>query len=174
MRFRYDDNMAGFIELAPGPASAMTPEEFGDLLRRVPGVDRVIRHPKGTKTAQGNVGAHLQEHNWMVYSMLARGRGMEFEITRNKHARESGMPYTITAMFKHQADGRSCLEAWRILRAAVRGKELLPVYGRSSLADRLSGLLFSYCSCCCCCCSVRSCSGSASWRSATQQPGSAS
>ncbi len=49
-RYHYNDVMPGVIELAPGSASEMTPDVFGQLLRQVEEVDRVILHPKGSKT----------------------------------------------------------------------------------------------------------------------------
>ena len=124
-RFSYEDDFCGLIELAPG-ASALTPDEFCTLLRRVPGVLCVEPHPKGSKTAQGNAGNHLQELNWFVHSAKNPKVGVEFELTRNSHSNERGLPYTVTAMFKHQKSWTACFEAWRILQCALRGRMLMP------------------------------------------------
>ncbi len=94
-RYHYDDVRSGFIELAPGPASALTPDLFGQLLRAVEGVDRVELHPNG----------------FFVYSHLAPQLGMEFELTSNRHSKNPNDPYTITAVLKHQKDAAAMLEA---------------------------------------------------------------
>ena len=49
---------------------------------------------------------------------------MEFELTENKHSKDKKKPLTISACYKTQPNRFRALEAWRILRTAVAGKEL--------------------------------------------------
>ena len=51
-------------------------------------------------------------------------RPVESELTGNNHMKK-GDAFTASAMFKSQKTGMIA-EPWRILRAAARGKELLP------------------------------------------------
>ena len=53
---------------------------------------------------------------------------MEFGLTRNTHRKNPDDPFTITGLFKRQRDGAALLEALRILREALEGEELLPVW----------------------------------------------
>jgi hypothetical protein len=127
-RFAYKENSyAGFIELSPD--HVLKGEAYKRLLERVSGVDRVIFHPAGSKSQQGNTSDHYQEHNFYVYSQKYMDRAMEFGLTRFNHrvARE-GRPFTITAMFKDVGPQHEDLyvEAWRILKDVCKGKELLP------------------------------------------------
>ena len=120
-RYHYDDVRSGFIELAPGPASTITPEVFRGPLRGVQGVGRVELRPEGTETRQHNIGYQLQEHSFFVYSVLAPDLGMEFELTRNAHTKNPDDPVTIAGVFKHQWDG---LRSWkRGESCAKRSKE---------------------------------------------------
>jgi len=126
-RARYNSSSA-FIELTPA-ASAGEPktviEAFRQSLTAVRGVDRVDLHPKGSKTQQGNVGEHYQEHNFAVYP-AARDRPntfIEFQLTRHLHS--SSGPFTVSATYKNPPPAL-IPEAWRILRAACACKELLP------------------------------------------------
>ena len=41
----------------------LTPDQWKPILE-IQGVERVVLHPKGTKTEQGNPGDHYQEHNF--------------------------------------------------------------------------------------------------------------
>jgi hypothetical protein len=49
---------------------------------------------------------------------------MEFELTESQHSKNPSLPLTISACYKAQGNLEKSLEAWRILRAAVSGKEL--------------------------------------------------
>ena len=91
----------------------------------VTGVERVSYHPAGT-IRRPLSGDHYQEYNFLVYSRFFPDTGMEFELSRNNHYKSKGWPYTVSALFKTQGDRAKQMEAWRILRASVQGKELLP------------------------------------------------
>ena len=123
-RARYE--CGGFIELSPA-ASAGEPEmvvtAFRQSLTAVPGVDRVDLHPKGSKTHQGNLGNHYQDHSFAVFSLKNPKVFIEFELTRHQHINEK--PFTVTARYKNPIKAL-IPEAWRILRIACQGKELLP------------------------------------------------
>ena len=72
---------------------------------------------------------HYMKERIMAYSKCA-GSGsanspLEFEVTRNRRTKDPRAPYTVTVMFKDPPPGMDA-EAWRILRAVVKGKELLP------------------------------------------------
>ena len=127
-RFTYSDqSWAGFVELSiassAGPNATNT-ERFRQSLTAVPGVASVALHPSGDKTAQGNPSdGHYQQHNFKVYSAKEPEHGIEFELTRNKHMVKG--PFTVTACFKMPPISL-VPEAWRILRAACEGHELLP------------------------------------------------
>ncbi len=132
-RYTYaNTTLANFIELAL--EHTMEPEDFRALLRKVPGVTAVELH-KCSKHDQGNPNAqdpkartrrkgHYQAQNFMVYSTIFPGIGMEFELTENKHSKDKKKPLTISACYKTQPNRFRALEAWRILRTAVAGKEL--------------------------------------------------
>jgi len=116
----------GFIELSPA-ASAGRPEmvvnAFRQSLTAVRGVDRVELHPKGSKTQQGIHGKHYQDHNFAVFSSKNPKVFIEFQLTRHQHMDKE--PFTVTAMYKNPIKAL-IPEAWRILRIACQGKELLP------------------------------------------------
>ena len=134
-RYMYEKTvLANFIELRED--ERLEPAHFRVLLQKVQGVKAVNLHDK-SKEEQGNPGAqdpknrtprlgHYQAHNFMVFSTLFPGdcRGMEFELTESLHMRNPRFPLTISACYKIQATLHRSLEAWRILRAAVSGKEL--------------------------------------------------
>ena len=132
MRARYTyggQTLASFIELAPRFLHGLNKddviEKFRHALQAVPGVSRVIDHPRGSKTQQGYQGDHYQETHFYVYSEENPDRGMEFELTRNDHAKDMRMDFTVSAAFKPPPPDLA-QEAWRILRAACYGSELLP------------------------------------------------
>ena len=128
---------ANFIELAE-EHGCMEPEAFYDLLVKVKGVREVKLRAK-SKAEQNNPGAqnpqartrrrgHYQARTFLVFSHLyPEGKGMEFELTENDHMKDSTTityPLTISARYGGQPDDAHALEAWRILRLAVAGKEL--------------------------------------------------
>ena len=134
-RCMYENTVhVNFIELSAD--HRLEPEEFRVLLENVQGVRQVTLHDK-SKADQGNLGAqdprhrtprrgHYRAHNFMVFSTLFPNdcRGMEFELTESLHSRNLTLPLTISACYKTQGTLHKSLEAWRILRAAVSGKEL--------------------------------------------------
>ena len=65
----------------------------------------------------------------MAWSALSRSRSankpIELELTLYQHSKDPEAPFTVTAMFKDPPPYLNA-EAWRILRAVVKGKELLP------------------------------------------------
>jgi len=137
-RFEYSDgSVAAFIELSPQHSRGLPEdviERFRQSLIAVPGVDRVELHPKGSKATQGNHGEHYQAHNFAVFSKQNSNSFMEFELTRHQHMETE--PFTVTALFKTPKPSL-IPEAWRILRAACMGKELLPEWVNEMEAKRL-------------------------------------
>ena len=129
-RFSYTaESMAGFIELAAahsrGPKHERV-ETFRQDLLAVPGVESVSDHPKGPK---GPSGDHFQERSFFVRSRLSGNASIEFGLTRHGHMKEgANRPFTVSAYFRTAAR-EHVPEAWRILRAACRGKELIIVRG---------------------------------------------
>ena len=126
LKYRYEyqaSSTAGFIELHW--KYVLSDAEWRNLLEAVPGVEKVTPHPKGNNKEQNNVGDHCQEH-YMVYSELCPSKPIEMGLTRNQHSAKS-YKYTLSAMFKEQ-NADLVLEAWRILRAACKGKELIPAW----------------------------------------------
>ena len=103
-------------------------DAWKELLESVPGVKRVILHPKGSKEEQGNDGNHYQKHNFYVYSSAYPSLGWEFELSRHQHSKDPRLPFTVTALFKNVGNRAKQLVAWRILCASVAGRELLPKY----------------------------------------------
>ena len=134
-RFSYSwGSRSGMAELAPG--HVMTPDKLFQALRNVPGVLRVVWNT--SKTLQGNIGDHAQESNCFVYSKNGDPKQpFEFEVTRNNHTKDTIKPVTVTVMFKDPPEGRDW-EAWRILRAVVKGKELLPQLVQQYMVDSLA------------------------------------
>ena len=126
-RCMYENTVhVNFIELSAD--HRLEPEEFRVLLENVQGVRQVTLHDK-SKADQGNLGAqdpkhrtprreHYRAHNFMVFSTLFPNdcRGMEFELTESLHMKR--------ACYKVQGTLDRSLEAWRILRTAVSGKQL--------------------------------------------------
>jgi hypothetical protein len=138
-RFAYsDESLAGFIEMS-GAYSYKAPEvviqRFRESLEAVSGVVKVALHPKGSKTTQGNAGNHYQEHNFMVHSEKLPNTGIEMEISRHTHWEQG--TYTVTALFK-QPRLELVPEAWRILRAACAGQELLPHWAAQQEEDAMA------------------------------------
>jgi len=112
-RYGTSDLMSGLVELAPGSASAMSQQHFAELLRSVGGVKSVVPNSLGTA--------------WCVVSELTPNHHFVFELTRHtQHTRNALKPDTVTAFFWPESQAASVLDAWRILRKVVRGKELLP------------------------------------------------
>ena len=141
-RYAYSDkSRSGFIELHPG--HVLVPDQFRELLMKVQGVEKVELHPK-SKLAQNNLGNHYQDHNFMVYSKLWPAEPMEFELTRNQHSNDPNLPFTISAMFKAQ-NANVYAEAWRVLAAACKGKELMPQLVAETLLRVGSGSLGDPC-----------------------------
>jgi len=134
-RYMYENTIrSNFIELSA--KHQLEPEEFHTLLLNVQGVRDVALHPT-SKEEQNNPGAqnpknrvrrqgHYQARNFMVFSALYPDDvyGVEFELTESKHCKDLNLPLTISACYKEQGSNERSLEAWRILRAAVSGKEL--------------------------------------------------
>ena len=140
-RYEYSGtSRSGFAELSP--AYVMTGQQLFDALQNVPGVARVHWHT--SKRDQGNPSDnHYMQTNIMVYSKSGGSSSanspMEFEVTRNKHSKAPDVPYTVTVMFKEPPAGLEA-EAWRILRAVVKGKELLPDHVRNYMEKSLARL----------------------------------
>ncbi len=101
--------MSGLVELAPCSASAMSQQHFAELLGNVDGVKSVVPNSLGTA--------------WCVVSELTPNHHFVFEL---RNARNALKPDTVTAFFWPESQAASVLDAWRILRKVVRGKELLP------------------------------------------------
>ena len=138
-RYEYSEtSRAGFAELSP--AFVMTGKQLFNKLSKVSGVKEV--RWATPKSAQGNVSAgHYMEQNVLVYSSMGGSgsakRPMEFEITRHQHLKGSSVPYTVTVMFKDLPQDMEA-EAWRILMAVVKGKELLPEHVRNYMHGSLA------------------------------------
>ena len=80
------------------------------------------------------------ERNLLVYSKDGDPiRPFEFEVTRNQHMKDPAAPNTVTAMFKDPPQNMDA-EAWRILRAVVKGKKLLPEIVHQYMQDSLARL----------------------------------
>ena len=103
------ESWAGFAELSP--YYALSDDELLDAMRNVSGVLRVVRQGNG-------FASHYTEQNMFVWSELPGRDNMEFAIMRHQRT---------MVMFK-DPPGKLHEEAWRILRAVVEGKELLPGY----------------------------------------------
>ena len=131
-RHQYSTNSrCGFAELRPG--CVMSGRELFDALRNVDGVRKVDW-----------LTATWAQENVLVWSEQGgRHPTMEFAVTRHQHMKDPDAPKTVTVMFKEPSLDLHA-EAWWILRAVVRVKELLPVrvqkYMVESLARR-SGFL---------------------------------
>ena len=125
-RFSYQSSSTGgFIELN----GRLEVDAWKELLEGVPCVERVELHPKGSKADQGNDSEnHYQAHNFWVFSSVYPSVGMEFELSRHQHSKDTRKAFTVTALFKNVGNRAKQLEAWRILRASVAGRELLPAF----------------------------------------------
>ena len=56
---------------------------------------------------------------------------------RQQKLKDANVPFTVTVMFKDTPQYLHA-KAWRIIRAVVKGKELLPEYVRQSMEDSLA------------------------------------
>jgi hypothetical protein len=121
---RQEVSRGGFIELN----TCLAVDAWKALLESVQGVEKVVLHPKGSKADQRNYGDHYQAHNFHVFSSAYPSVGMEFELSRHQHSKDTRGKSTITALFKIVGNRAKQLVAWRILRASVAGRELLPKY----------------------------------------------
>ncbi len=120
MRYIYQETtLANFIELK-SEQPPMTPAEFFELLSAVPGVLKVVPHPK-SKLEQKKFGHYYQERAFLVYSRAHPRHGMEFELTTHNHVKNCS---TISALYKSQGNRSRAMEAWRILKHSVAGREL--------------------------------------------------
>ena len=104
--------LANFIELK-SEQPPMTPEEFFELLSAVPDVLQVVPHPKSK--------LGYQQHTFWVYSQVYPPHAMEFELTTHNHMKDGS---TISALYKSQRNRSQAMEAWRILKHSVAGREL--------------------------------------------------
>ena len=111
--------LANFIELK-SEQPPMTPAEFFGLLSAVPGVLEVVLHPQ-SKLEQGKRGHYYQERAFLVYSRAHPQHGIEFELTTHNHVKNCS---TISALYKSQRNRSQAMEAWRILKHSVAGREL--------------------------------------------------
>ena len=80
----------------------------------------VVAHPQ-SKAEQNNHGDHYQERNFLVYSQAYPRHGMEFELTKHNHEKGGS---TISACYKTQGNRPRAMEAWRILKHSLAGREL--------------------------------------------------
>ena len=120
VRYIYRGTTLGnFIELKP-EQPPMTPAEFFGLLSAVPGVLEVVLHPQ-SKLEQGKRGHYYQERAFLVYSRAHPQHGFEFELTTHNHVKNCS---TISALYKSQGNRSRAMEAWRILKHSVAGREL--------------------------------------------------
>ena len=99
--------LANFIELK-SEQPPMTPAEFFELLSAVPGVLKVVPHPK-SKLEQKKFGHHYQQRTFLVYSQAYPRHGMEFELTTHNHEKNCS---TISALYKTQGN-RPRAMAWQ-------------------------------------------------------------
>ena len=99
---------------------SVSQEEFFDLLRNTPGVERVEWDT--SKASQGNVGKHYMDQNVKFYVLVSPGTRIESVLTRNQRRKEQeGRPFTVTACFK-DPPAQLYTHAWSILLGAVRGE----------------------------------------------------
>ena len=113
------DSCAGFAELSPD--HVLLDDELFDAISNVPGALRVERQGNG-------FASRYTEQKMFVWSELPVRDNMEFAIMRNQRT---------TVMFK-DPPGKLHAEAWRILRAVVKGKELLPGYVHQYMKESLA------------------------------------
>ena len=105
----------------------MSGRELFDALRNVDGVRKVDWLT--AKWAQENVLVRSEQGG--PYQKI------EFAVTRHQHMKDPDAPKTVTVMFKEPPLYLHA-EAWRILRAVVRGKALLPVHVQQYMAENLA------------------------------------
>ena len=108
-----ETTMGNFIELK-SEQPPMTPAEFFELLSAVPGVLAV-------QLEQKSLGRHYKQCTLFVYSQADPTHGMEFGLDTHSHEKPSS---TISAVYKLQGNRSRAMEAWRILKHSVAGREL--------------------------------------------------
>ena len=102
-----------FIELKR-EEPPMTLGKFWELLCDVPGVFAVHLEQK-------TWGRHHKQCTLLVYSRAHPRHGIEFELTTRNHKNNCS---TISALYKSQGNRSLAMEAWRILKHSVAGREL--------------------------------------------------
>ncbi len=129
VRFKYEKTyLAGFVEMTQEWSQGQNKDvtrKFRRALLSVPGVTKVVFHPKGDNKQQRNFGNHYQEHN-LAFSSQKKGTEawMEFELTRDNHI-DGDSIFTVTACFRLPVR-EHIMEAWRVLIKACRSNALLP------------------------------------------------
>ena len=108
-----ETTLSNFIELKP-EEPPMTMAKFWELLCDVPGVLAV-------QLEQKTLGRHHKQCTLLVYSQADPTHGMEFGLDTHSHEKPSS---TISAVYKLQANRSQAMEAWRILKHSVAGREL--------------------------------------------------
>ena len=128
VRYAYEKtDIQGFIEMTPEWSAGDKKDvirKFRQALLAVPGVTQVRMHPLGSKTTQGNMGNHYQDHNFAVYTKESGTKYLEFELTRNHHL-DSASTFTVSALFK-MPPKHLAKDAWWVLRGACLQNALLP------------------------------------------------
>ena len=79
----------------------MTGDGLFQALEQVPGMSRIVWHT--SKAEQGDPSSRGRPGR--------AKKPMEFELIMNRHSKDTKLPYIVT---------------WRILRAVLKGKELMP------------------------------------------------
>ncbi len=105
--------LANFIELKC-EEPPMTLPDFFKLLCAVPDVVAV-------KLEHKRLSHHYQQSTLLVYSQADPTHGMEFGLTTHSPEKPSS---TISARYKLQGNRSQAMEAWRILKHSVAGREL--------------------------------------------------
>ena len=108
-----ETTLSNFIELKP-EEPPMTLAKFWELLCDVPGVLAV-------QLEQKSLGRHYKQCTLLVYSQADPTHGMEFGLDTHSHEKPSS---TISALYKLQGNRSQAMEAWRILKHSVAGREL--------------------------------------------------
>ena len=108
-----ETTLSMFIELKH-EEPPMTLGKFWELLCDVPGVFAVHLEQK-------TWGRHHKQCTLLVYSRAHPRHGIEFELTTHNHVNNC---WTISALYKSQGNRSLAMEAWRILKHSVAGREL--------------------------------------------------
>ena len=108
-----ETTLSMFIELKP-EEPPMTLGKFWELLCDVPGVFAVHLEQK-------TWGRHHKQCTLLVYSQPDPTHGMEFGLHTHSDDKPSS---TISAVYKLQGNRSRAMEAWRILKHSVAGREL--------------------------------------------------